>query len=157
MSDPTVEEVLKLTDTAVEKSQKKPSVLGACFAFFLLPPWGVYLLWKEKLFHKTYASLSIIVGIFSLLTVFPLAVSLNSFFGWLSLLLTGIQLGYSIYCFIISGKKGFLQNSELIILTSLLAVVGVIILPILIYQQLSQLIAPYFHQEINIYNSIPSQ
>lgn len=136
MAEPTVEEVLK-TPTGLVKEESKPSLFWVISALFFFPPWGMYLLWQRKSFHKAYAICSIILGILNFLTgisiytsIYPailyiynqygLTAPKESGLGFQVFLLTFfalLEVVTSYFLYERAKKQGFLETRWLIYLT----------------------------------------
>ncbi len=169
MPEPTVLQLMNMDKVSVQK----PSAIVPIFAFFFLPPLGVYLLWKEKSFHKVFALLSLILGIantFSALSIYltvipklgELHAQLNVtnqtnpayiiIYGVLSLL----QLVISFYFLSEAKKKSFLETWELATLAILTLLVDFVVLPLIIGTFVVNMILPIYQQNLDPYNSLPT-
>ncbi|HSX58515.1 MAG TPA: hypothetical protein VLE47_04600 [Candidatus Saccharimonadales bacterium] len=160
MAEPTVEEVLKLDPEKV-KEKEKHSSLGAIIAFFLFAPLGVYLLWKEKTFHSTFAVLTLIVGLGYLIsTVLSFWIGSHYLILATVLFLSCLQVGYSFYLYKKAKKRGFLEVVDLTVLATFVILVDFVIIPILLSWLVVALITPYFNQTLDqnqIYQQFPQQ
>jgi len=157
MADPTVEEVLNLSEN---QPTKKPSLMGPVVAFFLLPPLGVYLLWKEKTFHFAFAVLSVVAGVGALTALpslsilsnyFALGSQTNSFYFIILVSLTLVQIVVSAYFAYLAKKNSYLENYQLNILAVFVLLVDLVISPILFGATLFKLFQSLFQQNFNLY------
>lgn len=153
MPEPTVEQVLN-----IDKQPKvnKPSALGSLIAFFLIPPLGVWLLWKEKTFHTTFALLTMILGfgyLLSSLSLFFLGTQFLLIFT--ALCISAVQVIYSFYLYRRAKRKDYLETSELTILALFVLLVDILVIPALLSWLVIETIRPFFQQTIDPYKDFP--
>lgn len=169
MPEPTVEQLMNMDKVPV----RKPSALVPIIAFFLLPPWGIYLLWKEKSFHVLFAILSAVFGVLNLLTCLSTYAFISSSLGaifsqlqintgsintlplFIGILLSAAQTAISYYLLQKSKTRGYLLSSELITLTVLVLAIDIVIIPILIGIVALNSALPLFQQYTNPYKDFP--
>ncbi len=168
MPEPTVEQLMNLDKVP----EQKPSVIGPILAFFFLPPLGVYLLWKEKSFHRVFALLSLIFGIanlFSFSSIYLAAIpKLGELYSELNLpdqtnpiyiIIYGVlslgQVLLSFYFYKVAKGKGFLESWELVTLAVLTLLVDFIVLPVIIGIVVVNMILPIYQQNLDPYQSFP--
>lgn len=153
MPEPTVEQVLNIDKQPVQK----PSVLGPIVAFFLLPPLGVYLLWKEKSFHSNLALLTMILGLGYLLSIPALFLISNEFLLiFTAFCISAVQVIYSFYLYRRVKRRGYLETSELTILAVFVLLVDILVLPLLLGWLVIEIIKPLFQQTIDQYKNFPT-
>ncbi len=167
MSEPTVEEVLSLSDES--KPQKKSSVVSVILALFLIPPLGIAMVWKQREHHRLYALYTIVSGILNLLLGF----SVYGFIRDLPVLYKGLGVGASepnlIYQLIlpvlfgllqvalgyVSFKKaksaGFLSTGWLVWLTAL-AAINILIGPVLAGSIFFSVLGTIYNNASSAYN-----
>lgn len=168
MPEPTVQQLMNMDKASVQK----PSATVPIFAFFFLPPLGVYLLWKEKSFHKVFALLSLILGIantFSALSIYLAVIpKLGELYSELNLpdqtnpayiIIYGVlsigQVIVSFYFLNEAKKKSFLETWELVTLAILTLLVDFVVLPVIIAVVVLNIILPIYQQNLDPYQSFP--
>lgn len=169
MPEPTVEQLMNMDKVPV----RKPSALGPIIAFFLMPPWGIYLLWKEKNFHSLFALLSAIFGVLNLLTCWSMTTfvgsgldaifsqlqfksnSISTFPLFIGMFLSVVQIAASVYYWRKGKSRGQLLTFELITLTVFVLLIDIVVVPVLIGIVVFNAATPVIQQNINPYQNFP--
>ena len=169
MPEPTVEQLMNMDKVPL----RKPSAIVPIIAFLFLPPLGVYLLWKEKSFHRVFALLSLIFGIantFSALSIYLAVIpKLGELYSELNLpdqtnpayiIIYGVlsigQVIVSFYFLSEAKKKSFLETWELATLAILTLLVDFVVLPLIIGTFVVNMILPIYQHNLDPYNSLPT-
>ncbi len=168
MSEPTIDQVLNVD----KNTAKNPSSLVPIIAFFILPPLGVYLLWKERNFHKILALLSLVLGVANFLmalsinfAVVPKLANLylelnipnqtNTNYMVFYMAISLVQILISFYLWRRAKLKGFLKTWELVVLSVLTLLVDSLILPILMGVTAINSILPIYQLQTDPYSNFP--
>lgn len=167
MPEPTVEQLMTMDKISFRKS----SAVGPLVVFFLLPPLGVYLLWKEKAFHKTFAMLSLILGIANVFSGVSIYLSIPKFgillvdrgltqstdttFVIFYLIISIAQVVLSYFLWKNAKRRELLLTWELILLSIMTILVDFIILPLLIGGFILNTLLPIFQQNLDPYKNFP--
>lgn len=168
MPEPTVEQLLNNEQPQITN---KPSAFVPLLIFCVFPPAGTYLLWKEKYFHKTFALLSLVLGISNTLTGLSIILTLpkfNFFLGqsnistnsdlsliYVYLFVSVVQIFVSYFLWRKAKLDNFLSTTNLAILVSLTVLVDFLLIPILMGGFVLKTLWPVFQQYYDPYQSIP--
>ncbi len=154
MPEPTVEQVINID----KKLVAKPSALGPIVAFFLLPPLGVYLLWKEKSFHRIFAVLTVLLGFLNLISAVPVAfLGQGSNLIFIIITISLLQVSGSFYFYRKAKKRGYLEETELTVLGLTVLLVDFVVIPLLFGFLFFQTIQPYLEQLLDPYKDFQGQ
>lgn len=152
MPEPTVEQVLNIGKEEI----RKPSPLIPVLAFIFLPPWGVYLLWKEKSFHAIFSILIFLLGLLNLLSAVSLLFISQGFSTILIVTtISLLQMSGSFYFYRQAKSRGYLEVSELVVLATTALLVDFVIIPLLFGFLFFQVLQPYIQQNLDPYKAFP--
>lgn len=170
MPEPTVEEVLNID---ASKPIPKPSSVAAIVAFWLFAPIGVYLLWKEKTFHHTFALLTLILGVFNFLGYFSILFFLPTLHNLSGAMISNDQINYGVTFLILTicliqiltsfllrksaKKKDFLNKLELTTLAAFVLLVDFIIIPLIFGVVIGNIILPFYQRTLDPYKNFPER